>query len=340
MRYLSVCSGIEAASVAWEPLGWAPAGFSEIEPFPSAVLAHRFPNVKNYGDMTKFKEWKIEKGTVDVLVGGTPCQSFSTAGLRGGLNDPRGNLMLVFGAIVDHFRPQWLLWENVPGVLSSNKGRDFGAFLGMLAQLGYGFAYRILNAERWGIPQRRRRVFVVGHLGDWRRAAKVLFDSASLPGDTSAGGKRGKEASQGAAGRVEGKGGTICLMDQGGAVMQAMLDKVGTLRANPGGNKPIVFLPGCSWVNTHSDVSPVIGRVQQPAICHNRALRRMTPLECERAQGFPDNWTQIPWRGKPADKCPDYPRYRAVGNSMAVPVMEWLGKRIARIQTKGTKNDT
>ena len=181
MKYFSVCSGIEAASCAWEPLGWEPVGFSEIEPFPSAVLAHRFPSVKNYGDMTKYKEWK-DVGQFDVLVGGTPCQSFSVAGLRKGLNDPRGNLMLTFGAIADHFKPTWIVWENVPGVLSSNGGRDFGSFLGMLGELGYGVAYRVLDAQYFGVAQRRRRVFVVGYLGDWRRAAKVLFESESLCG--------------------------------------------------------------------------------------------------------------------------------------------------------------
>lgn len=168
--------------MAWHDLGWTPIGFSEIEPFPCAVLKHRFPNVKNYGDMTKFKEWDIEPGTVDALVGGTPCQSFSLAGLRGGLEDPRGNLMLTFGALADHLKSTWLIWENVPGVLSSNEGRDFGTFLGMLGLIGYGFAYRILDAQYFGVPQRRERVFVVGHLGDWRRAAAVLFDTESLQG--------------------------------------------------------------------------------------------------------------------------------------------------------------
>ena len=180
MKYLSVCAGIEAASVAWHHMGWEPVAFSEIEKFPSAVLAHHYPNVPNWGDMTKFKDWP--DANLDVLVGGTPCQSFSVAGLRKGLDDPRGNLMLTFGAIAKRYRPQWLVWENVPGVLSSNGGRDFGAFLGMLAELGYGFAYRVLDAQFFGVAQRRRRVFVVGHLGDWHRAAAVLFERHSLSG--------------------------------------------------------------------------------------------------------------------------------------------------------------
>ena len=188
MRFLSVCSGIEAASAAWMPLGWRPVAFSEIEPFPTSVLAHHHPGVPNWGDMTKYKEWPDEP--IDLLCGGTPCQSFSVAGLRKGLADPRGNLMLTFGAIAARYRPRWLVWENVPGVLSSNGGRDFGTFLGMLGQLGYGFAYRVLDAQYVrveshprAVPQRRRRVFVVGHSGgQWHRAAAVLFERASLCG--------------------------------------------------------------------------------------------------------------------------------------------------------------
>ncbi len=181
MKYLSLCSGIEAATVAWHPLGWEAVAYSEIEKFPSQVLAHHYPQTPNLGDMTKFKEWSIESN-VDLLVGGTPCQSFSVAGLRKGLDDPRGNLMLTYLAIADQYRPRWLVWENVPGVLSSNRGKDFGVFLGALGELGYGFAYRVLDAQYFGVAQRRRRVFVVGYLGDWRAAAAVLFERHSLSG--------------------------------------------------------------------------------------------------------------------------------------------------------------
>jgi len=180
MKFLSVCSGIEAASMAWTPLGWEAVAFSEIEPFPCSLLAHHYPNTPNWGDMTKFQEWPDV--SIDLLCGGTPCQSFSVAGLRKGLDDPRGNLMLTFGAIAAKYRPQWLVWENVPGVLSSNGGRDFGSFLGMLGQLGYGFAYKIFDAQYFGVAQRRRRVFVVGCLGDWHSAAAVLFERHSLQG--------------------------------------------------------------------------------------------------------------------------------------------------------------
>lgn len=218
LRFGSVCSGIEAASVAWEPLGWRPVFFSEIDPFPCEVLAHHYGanlpgeppatnGVPNYGDMTKFREWP--DADIDVLVGGTPCQAFSVAGLRKGLDDPRGNLTLVYLGLVERYRPEWVVWENVPGVLSSFTGpepesdldigsgweaeetSDFACFLGGLQELGYGFAYRVLDAQfirvdghPRAVPQRRERVFVVGHSsGDFRRAAAVLFEPESLRGD-------------------------------------------------------------------------------------------------------------------------------------------------------------
>jgi site-specific DNA-cytosine methylase len=178
LRYLSVCSGIEAASMAWEPLGWQPAAFAEVEKFPSAVLAHHWPQVPNMGDMNNHEQWDLP--SIDVLVGGTPCQSFSVAGLRKGLRDPRGGLMLTFLEIAQRRRPRWIVWENVPGVLSSNGGRDFGSFLGALGSLGYGWAYRVLDAQWFGVAQRRRRVFVIANLGDGAAAAKVLFESESV----------------------------------------------------------------------------------------------------------------------------------------------------------------
>ena len=178
LRYLSVCSGIEAASMAWEPLGWQPAAFAEVEKFPTAVLAHHWPQVPNMGDMNNHEQWDLP--AIDVLVGGTPCQSFSVAGLRKGLRDPRGGLMLTFLEIAQRRRPRWIVWENVPGVLSSNGGRDFGSFLGALGSLGYGWAYRILDAQWCGVAQRRRRVFVIANLGDGAAPAKVLFESESV----------------------------------------------------------------------------------------------------------------------------------------------------------------
>ena len=473
MRYLSVCSGIEAATVAWHPLGWTAAAYSEIEKFPSQVLAHHYPDVPNVGDMTKFKEWNI--GSIDLLVGGTPCQSFSVAGLRKGLDDPRGNLMLTYLAIADQYRPRWLVWENVPGVLSSNGGKDFGVFLGALGELGYGFAYRILDAQYFGVAQRRRRVFVVGYLGDWRAAAAVLFERHSLSGDSAPSREKRKEAAGGithglgdggelarclnacntASGRMDvsvetfvsqpiplnsmncfrspdadpstgcgiGKEGEamftitktnshavaqpICLMDQGGSVMNIEHDMTGTLRRETHGHEPIVmqpisfsgqmsnpqtdvdmtqtlqaknpmavavgtdlyngaitgevactmsthggdgngtgptvmqsvgaFKPGQS-AQAHSigyedEMAPTLeagtGGNNKPAVHVGMAVRRLTPVECERLQGFPDNYTDIQPKGKAT---PDGPRYKALGNSMAVPVMAWIGKRIQEVE--------
>jgi len=395
MKYLSVCSGIEAATVAWHPLGWQPVGFSEIEAFPSAVLAHHYPDVRNYGDMTKYKEWDIEHGSVDLLVGGTPCQSFSVAGLRRGLEDPRGNLALVYCGLLDHLRPKWCVWENVPGVLSSNGGRDFGSFLGALAELRYGFAYRVLDAQYFGVAQRRRRVFVVGYLGDWRPAAEVLFERESVRGDPPpsrearqeiAGAIASSSFSGGAGGRPEGAAvqhfqavalrwpaeitGTLDahfgdkqgLEDQhvnAGCPMFVPAQPV-ALAENTIGRKPMNggngdgFTEGgpmytLNATGVHGVAQPtVIHGTQDPCVSdvafaqgrnsggenvliQSMAVRRLTPVECERLQGFPDNYTNIPWR-KAIDS-PDGPRYKALGNSMAVPVMRWIGERIKLVSS-------
>ena len=233
MRYLSVCSGIEAASVAWHPLGWEPVAFSEVDAFPSAVLKHHYPAVPNWGDMTKFQEWP--DADVDVLVGGTPCQSFSVAGLRKGLDDPRGSLMLVYLAIARRYRPRWVVWENVPGVLSADGGRAFGSLLGGLAELGYGFAYRVLDAQYFGVAQRRKRVFVVGHLGDWRRAAAVLFERESLSGHPAPRRASGQVAPTELARRAAGGGfGTDFDCDGGLIARRWLADVAPTLDAHFG----------------------------------------------------------------------------------------------------------
>jgi DNA (cytosine-5)-methyltransferase 1 len=361
MKYGSVCSGVEAATVAWEPLGWSPQWFSEIDKFPSSVLEHHYPDIPNYGDMTQFKEWNNDR-PIDVLVGGTPCQSFSVAGLRKGLDDPRGNLALTYLSIADLYRPQWLVWENVPGVLSSNRGRDFGAFLGALGKIGYGFAYRVLDAQYFGVAQRRRRVFLVGYLGDWRRAAAVLFERESMSGHPAPSREARKEVAKGVEPSVASGKQTI-----------------GTLMANAGtklwlGNQealsgdyhilqPIAFGAQNSTKqgdNVSTEVTPTLDKSKTPAIAFdpnqitsktNRSqpktdqmhtlpasstppalfapqVRRLTPIECERLQGFPDDYTLIEYRNKPAA---DGPRYKAMGNSMAVPVMRWIGERIQAV---------
>jgi DNA (cytosine-5)-methyltransferase 1 len=330
LRYLSVCSGIEAATQAWHPLGWQPVAFSEVAAFPAAVLAHHYPGVPNWGDMTRFQEWPDD--AIDLLVGGTPCQSFSVAGLRAGLDDPRGNLMLTYGAIAGRYRPRWLVWENVPGVLSSNGGRDFAAFLGLLGELGYGWAYRVLDAQHVrtrrlprAIPQRRRRVFVVGYIGDWRRAAAVLFDRESLSGHPAP----RREAGPGVAV-------SPCLRAQGGSSHRADREAyvVALAVANPQTAIPVacrvagdgaVYEEGAATapLTTGTDSSANILAFPTPA-----AVRRLTPRECERLMGFPDDFTLVPYRGKPAK---DGPRYKALGNSMAINCMEWIGERIAEV---------
>lgn len=480
MRYLSVCSGIEAATVAWHPLGWEPVGFSEIDKFPSAVLGHHYPDVPNHGDFTTIKADDV--GAIDILVGGTPCQSFSIAGLRGGLADDRGNLALEFLRLAQRTRPRWLVWENVPGVLSSNGGRDFGAILGGMVELGYGFAYRVLDAQYFGLAQRRKRVFVVGYFGDWRRAAAVFFERHSLSWNPSprskawekvagtlgsrstAGGGLGTDFeldgglladtvrshpragsnsvgnialtlnAKGGSGRIDaesetfvthslraegfdasedgtGRGIPIIPIQSVQAVKDKCQNGIGigqdgdsmftltgrdrhavafsckdhgadagdiapTMRAmehsashaNAGGQVAIAYrttgndgcyelgdLAGC--LNTATDPNAQVLSVSlrgreggataelggdtmpalrtggaggdKPHALNGSAVRRLTPRECERLQGFPDDYTLIPYRGK---RAADGPRYRALGNSMAVPVMNWIGRQIQAVE--------
>lgn len=487
MRYGSVCSGIEAATQAWHPLGWEPAFFSEIDKFPSAVLAHHYGSnmpseplakngIPNYGDFTQIGP---EAGPVDLLVGGTPCQSFSVAGKRLGLDDPRGNLALEYLSLARRLRARWIVWENVPGVLSSYSGseqaardvqegpvggegngiedRDFAMFLSFVRECGYGFAYRVLDAQyirvdglARAVPQRRERVFLVGYLGDWRPAAAVLFEPEGMRGDSAPSRKAGQRTSgtiDASAARSRGAGinpsmitstGSVAhCLNAGGMgrqdfetetmVAHTLLAKANsshrddqetyiahTLRADgfdasedgTGRGTPIVAIPfdttqitspisrsnpkdgdpchtlskgshppaivfnpkmggdpsmgtgvnedGTSYTLDHSGNSNVVitaraaenprfesvhgsGEDHRPATygqlvtagetAHsaNWAVRRLTPKECERLQGFPDDFTNVPYRGKQAA---DGPRYKALGNSMAVNAMRWIGQRI------------
>ena len=373
MKYLSVCSGIEAATVAWHDMGWTPVAFSEIEKFPSQVLNHHYPTVPNVGDMTKFEEWNLE--SVELLVGGTPCQSFSVAGLRKGLDDPRGNLMLTYGAIAKRFKPKWLVWENVPGVLSSNGGRDFGTFLGMLGELGYGFAYRVLDAQYFGVAQRRRRVFVVGCLGNWRAAAAVLFESDSLRGNPAPSRETGQvtptltKECTGVSRPGHNESGwyiTASTLTRNGAGgnnfecgetyvpaqpmpintmvalrHEALGERTGFGIADEGDPaytltkshshavaQPIAFHVNAmpDQMNFSTETSATLTTSQNAGVQQHMAVRRLTPVECERLQGFPDNYTNI------KENCPDGPRYKALGNSMAVPVMRWIGQRIQSVE--------
>ena len=421
MRYGSLCSGIEAASVAWETLGWQPAWFAEIEPFPCAVLAYHWPHVHNHGDMTLLVG-KILSGVVeapDILVGGTPCQAFSVAGLRGSLDDERGNLTLTLIRILDAIDfirarngqpPCILVWENVPGVLNT-KDNAFGCFLGGLAGenlplepagkkwtnagavLGptREIAWRVLDAQFFGVPQRRRRIFAVASARAIR-PAEILFERQGQAGHPTAGSEAGQdpaafvESSFGAykqstvCGTVRASGGAVqggsetllaCRMRGFGDYIQdntagtvkardhkdatdlivvhgrqdpCTSDKAFTLDCQHSGNTNIVCINGNIIGKDPNGTSGGngMGAIQdgtaytltatdRHAVSDGLQVRRLTPTECERLQGFPDNHTQIPWRGKPAADCPDGPRYKAIGNSMAVPVMRWIGERIKQV---------
>lgn len=478
MRYLSVCSGIEAVSVAWQAIGWEPMMFAEIDPFCCWLLRSRYrasrpvympsphdaPDRKdakrraaairnivampadgeivNAGDFTRIGANDV--GAIDLLAGGTPCQSFSVAGKRAGLDDPRGNLTIEFARLAGRLRPLWLVWENVPGVLSIDDGRTFGAFLGMLVELGYGIAYRVLDAQYFGVPQRRRRVFVVGHLGDWRASAAVLLERSSLSGYPPPRREARKDLAPTLSSRAHGGGGPGTDFDLDGGLIAHSLSAEGfdasedgtgrgvpmvpiaivtahtqsngsgfsdgiahtletasaqavafnlrgresgavpepsemaSLRAASGGssNSYVAFsakdygadvneiaptLRGMGHKSSHANgggqlavairlhgadgttstasftetssslCSRAPGGVENStttAVMHGMAVRRLTPRECERLQGFPDDYALVEYRGRLAA---DGPRYRALGNSMAVPVMRWIGQRIAAV---------
>ena len=379
ITYGSVCSGIEAASVAWHPLGWRPRFFAEIDAFPSAVLAHRFPEVLNLGDFTTID---AAAGPIDVLVGGTPCQSFSVAGLRGGMDDARGALALEYLRLADRLRPRWMVWENVPGVLSSSGGRDFGSFLGGLVELGYGFAYRVLDAVHFGIPQRRRRVYVVGHLGDWRRAAAVLFEPSCMSRVSPALGQDAVEERDWWA----GEGRVLNCIDAGYG------DKWGSNQWYARGHV-IIGLDGRPRRATVLEVERCLGfpddytdlSKEGPFASRQARAEHGQPLQHDgrglaRHDGPPEQYVRALWRrdeaagrgSRPPDRAgtghpmppvqhqaagrrghglgdagvglsgrprrvADGPRYRALGNSMAVPVMRWIGERIDTMERIGTR---
>ena len=288
--YGSVCSGIEATSIAWKDLGWRCAFLSEIAEFPRALLKQRFSEVPLHGDFTTIEKGMYEQ--IDLLCGGVPCQSFSLAGDRRGMDDSRGLLALQFAKLASRLRPRWTFIENVPGLLSSNKGIDFSSILSSLAELGYGVCWRVLDAKDFGVPQRRKRLFIIGYLGDWRPSAAVLFESKSLCRYTPQSQETKPYANALTANGVGAGGGP----DDNSAQ----------------GNHLIAF--SAKGISSEPD-----------------SVRRLTVIETERLQGLPDNWTQVSFHGKPAA---DSHRYKAVGNSMAVPVISWLGKRIAFVNSK------
>ena len=364
--------------------GWHWLWHAEIEPFPAAVMSARHPGSVNLGDVTAhdFAERAERAGRPDVLVFGSPCQSFSVAGKRLGLADPRGNLALVALALVARLRPSWFVFENVPGLLSSERGGDFAAFLGAVAECGYSACWRVLDAQHWGLAQRRERVFVVGCLGDWRGPAAVLSLAEGLRGYP----ETRREAGEGVAATLtqgaesRGRGGyagrrreddvnlvpqafnwqsggdcrglepsdiTMALQcEQTPAVLAHTLRAEGFDASEDGTGRgtplvPVAFDCKASGRNGFGvgDVASTMRSMGHSnshqnggghqAVAMGMQVRRLTPRECERLQGFPDDYTAITVRGKPAA---DGPRYKALGNSMAVPVMAWIGRRIQMVE--------
>lgn len=305
MNYLSLFSGIEAVSVAAKSLNWQAVAFSEIADFPCEVLKYHYPSIQNLGDVKNINGEKYN-GTVDIIIGGSPCQNFSIAGNRKGLYGEHSSLAWEFIRILSEVQPKWFLWENVPGTLSTNNGEDFKQLLTELSKLGYGLAWRVLDAQYFGVPQRRRRIFLVGYFGDWRPPVAVLFERKSLSSNFAKSGKK-----------------EYC---------SARTVPDCHKKANGIGDIQIYDIQQRSDVLRKCNIIPTLtsrmgtGGNNIPLINNNKIIRKLTPFECERLQGFPDNYTDIPYKGK--KHSPLYKRYEAIGNSMAVPVIEWILKRI------------
>ncbi len=342
--YASVCDGIGAASCAWQSLDFRCAWRSEIAPFPSRVTKYHWPAIPNLGDFTKVGIDGEHTKSVDLLVGGTPCQSFSVAGGRAGLDDPRGHLAVEFLLLARRLGARWLVWENVPGVFSSDDGEAFATFLGLMVELGYGVAWRVLDAQFFGVPQRRRRVFAVGYLGDWRPPVAVLLERPSMRRDPQTRGKAGASVAAPAGVGADGGGAHTLTAHHGrnsdndvyALAFHATQDPISSRDRTPAISSEssgcIAVMPFAfdeaqitSAVN-RSTVAPggpvpTVSRASRLRIAGGMRPRRLTPQEVERCFGFPDGFTDIPGAS-------DSARYEALGNSMAVPVMKWIGERI------------
>lgn len=363
---------------------WEWIWHAEIEPFPSAVMAARHPHSVNLGDVTAddFCERALAIGRPDVLVFGSPCQSYSVAGKRLGLDDPRGNLALIALGIVGRLEPAWFVFENVPGLLSSGDGRDFGLFLRAVDELGYHVAWTVLDAQYFDVAQRRTRVFAVGHARDWRYPAAVLFEPESLCGHPPARGEAGEKAAPTlTAGPVSGGrkyggdadsveslvafGGnnqsgaidvaTACNAHRGRFDFESETLLAHSLRGDgfdaseDGTGRGTPLVPVCYAIGSHagtadgdavafgwnksSHQSMRVSDTTDPLKASPRSepavlqlgIRRLMPTECEKLQGLQPGYTAITHRGKLAK---DGPRYKAIGNSMAVPVIRWILNRI------------
>lgn len=417
MRYLSLFSGIEAATQAWQPLGWECVAVSEIEPFPCAVLEHHYPHVPNLGDVTKITEQQIKDlGQIDLIVFGSPCQNLSVAGNRKGFAGEQSSLFYAAMEIIKHAKrhcgARFALWENVPGAFSSNKGADFTEVVKHMAGLsdldtpknGWGkegaavganglLEWSVLDAQWFGLAQRRKRVFAIVDFGDWASRPPILLERHSLRGDSAPsraekqdittdaqtgftkqghgdyrncgvgstctahqskdcsdlivchgtqdpitnnetayalGCNSGQENVIAIAGniigRTDGNGGNGNGFDESGACY--------TLTTNDRHAVAYGCLnpdqPQCWRVYETNGVAPALqaGEGRGNAILKNSVVRRLTPIECERLQGFPDDFTKIPYRGKSVGDCPNGVRYKALGNSMAVNVMAWIGQKV------------
>lgn len=348
MDAISLFAGIGGFDCAAHSAGIRVSAAAEIEPQAASVFARNFPATylfKDVRDVTK----KNHHTEVDAVFGGWPCQGNSIAGQRAGMADSRSGLWIEVRRILKEFRPTWFVGENVPGLLSVNKGKDFGKVLNDLAELGYGFAYRVLDAQYFGVPQRRRRVFIVGCLRDWRSAAKVLFEPESLCGSASQ--IRKKKPSVAAcltAGVAAGSGisrpGRRREDDEN--LVANTLVSTGNLKHDPtrdnlisstipssdggvsSGMHPIVAVPDPSYAITGNGSKFGSGRDSQDTFVIRSGVRRLTPIECERLQGFPDNYTQL---GKNDEVMSDSARYRMLGNAVAVPVVEWILKRLIAV---------
>lgn len=408
MRFLSLFSGIEACSVAWHKLGWECVGFSEIEPFPCAILAYHYPDVPNLGDVTKITEEQIKVlGQIDLVVFGSPCTDLSMAGKRQGLKGQASGLFYDAIRVIEWARKhngcRFALWENVPGAFSSNKGGDFTEVVRLLSgckdidtpKNGWGntgFAlgenglteWRVLDAQYFGLAQRRKRVFAITDFGNWFDRPPILFERESQSRTVAKGGKTSTQKDIPNAQRnftkvdssklglsvycfetrydknpirechgfvaptltaAMGTGGgnvpfTAYAFTPKGLSVKEQVEKVPTLTATDYKDPACVFTIAGNVIgrdNKHGgnhlglsdgQTSYTLTTADRHAVAYPVMVRRLTPIECERLMGFPDNYTQIPYRGKTAEKCPNSPRYKALGNSMATNVMLWIGKQI------------
>lgn len=388
MKYLSLFSGIEACTVAWKPLGWECVAVAEIEPFPCAVLAHHYPDVPNLGDVTKITEEDIKNlGQIDLVVFGSPCQNLSVAGNRKGLQGESSGLFYEAIRLIQYARKhcgtRFALWENVPGAFSSNKGDDFREVVRELSanrdintpKNGWGntgvalgenglVEWRVLDAQYFGLAQRRKRVFAIVDFGNWQDRHPILLEPKGVCGDTPP----SRETGQGFATDTQ-----ISTVREGSFGTFVDSETAGTTKASGGvlggGSESLVVVHGTQDPITSETTANCLGRnngqenviaiahvfkeragcegdgkgymgqdekaytlstSQDQNLLHKSIIRRLTPVECEKLQGFPIDYTKIPYRKKDIDQCPDSPRYKALGNSMAVLVMAHIGKKIQK----------